>query len=212
MLSEKIFYRIKFIPEEVYDEDENEKCFLASRQSRRYAVLASGVGEVRKIAIVILFFLYWPTTGRTQTGGWNSPENRATMKGLTGVEVFAAIGPNCEPLSGRQIRADTEVQLRLARIAVLEHVGETLKTGRASLTVVASCYRVQNPDVISFHIVAKLNQIIPWRSSLAVVTTWESAEFIGISNSENIGPRARDSIRDCVTQFINAWLSVNPMK
>lgn len=141
----------------------------------------------------------------------DSPSSRATLKGLSGVAVFAGTS-SCEPhgLYSHQVKTDTELQLRLARIQVREDAA-------ATLVVIAACHQITSDtriDGIAFYYGVKVSQNIiwPYSSDIRQVTTWASILNVGFSPKVSFVQYLRSGMRDRVNEFINAWLSVNPIK
>ena len=150
----------------------------------------------------------------------DSQESRATLKGLPGISVDAILIPSCETagLYKESVKIEAELQLRQAGIKVLDQ-------GPPTLGIHLVCHNMREPARgYFFSVWVTLSQTIRWPyspSSFANVITWESLLFFGGSDKICVSACAgwtpsrqsdREHIRDRINEFINAWLSVNPVK
>ena len=137
---------------------------------------------------------------------------RATLKGISGVQVLVESFDENAKNAGFDIRTfqtDMELKLRLAGIKVL--------TKKESFAAPGSPYLYLNVNPLSpeerkpnfpYSINLELNQktrLIRDPSIEAPGATWSTS---GVGYGEI--PHIRESVKDNMDIFINAWLSVNP--
>lgn len=141
----------------------------------------------------------------------DSTSSRATLKGLPGV-IVGVTGKSCESagLYESVVKTDVELQLRRTSIKVLESQGAGLEVG-------VFCYEIRTANVTGYavHVRLELQQLIWWPHpppKTATVITWRSDGYLGTDDRATLSENLRKNIRDLVDQFINAWLSVNPIK
>lgn len=136
-----------------------------------------------------------------------SPET--TLRGLPGVAVKVASTKTAQSLSDLSldaIQTDVELKLRLAGITVLQ--GQLAKNPSPELLVALNMMEDEH-DHFSFGISVRLNQQVTLTNGLkAIATTWSTGFFghVGPAHTRSV----RDSIKDEVDVFLNAWLTANP--
>ena len=136
--------------------------------------------------------------------------SRSTLKGLPGVFVIL------EEFSGqaegagfdtRTFQTDAELRLRLAGIKVLTRA-ESLETKAGAVLYIAVDPLHTKPDAraaycVGLHLTQRVRLVSSEFEMLA--PTW-SQRMVGYGNLSYV----RDTAKDLVDTFINAWLSVNP--
>jgi len=164
---------------------------------------------MRKISAVIGFWIYCVAVSTVGAVG-DSTSNRATLKGLPGVIVGVST-VSCESAGLYESVLNTEVELLLRqnKIKVLEQ--------GPLLAVKVGCYTVSGDNIkgYAFHVGLAVQQVILWPyppPKMATVITWRSFQYVGTGNRESLSQQIRRLVRDLVNQFINAWLSVNPIQ
>jgi hypothetical protein len=140
--------------------------------------------------------------------GQDSELSRETLRGLTGVKVVVEpLEPEIERagLTTSQLQTDVELKLRLASIKVF-----TQAEPAPFLYVSATAQRLPDLPIYAFSLRVELQQLVTLvrNSERAAATTWDSTgvAVVGASNLSQV----RDSIKDGVDKFVNAYLSVNP--
>ncbi len=131
--------------------------------------------------------------------------SRKTLKGISALTVVVEHVANDIDPSGTlisQIQTDVELKLRLAGIMVNQE-------SEQFLYVDANIVRIESGRYI-FNCILELNQGVTLKrnNTFCFACTW-SANCAGITNSLE---KIRDSVKDLVDIFINAYLSVNPKK
>ncbi len=168
----------------------------------------------RRLSLVVLAACTAGLGATTRLAAQDTDVTRATLKGLPGVCVVVdGIQPDAERdgLMKAAIQTDVEVQLRVAGIPVLT-VEEMLKSVprpflRVQINTVSSKARLY---AYSVHI--GVDQLVLLKNGQrAIATTWAPVSEIGLVESESLR-LVRDSVKDRVNEFINAWLMVNPKK
>ena len=138
--------------------------------------------------------------------------DKATLKGLKGIAVVIEdLCPELNEvgLTERQIQTDVELKLRSAGIKVLT-IEKALKEKDSSLIYInvnSFKYKQRPQGWFVYNIICNLNEHVflernPYIKTLG--TTWQNG-YLGIGNIKAI----RESVKDRIDQFINAYLSVN---
>ncbi|MGH7826131.1 MAG: hypothetical protein ACREQ7_13270 [Candidatus Binatia bacterium] len=145
-------------------------------------------------------------------------ENRVFLKGLRSLTVIVE-AKSCEAYGTLEsrVKTDTESALRQSGIKVL--AGLKPEIGNTRLAIIIGCYSAKEPstNTIAFFTGVEVGQFIPWsdkssKVSPVLVMTWRTGIAVGITNAKAIDEDIRKYTRDRVTEFIKAWLSVNPRK
>jgi hypothetical protein len=139
--------------------------------------------------------------------------SRRSLKGLKGVEVVVeSLKAEAERdgLDETSIQTDVELKLRLAGIAVLTKEERLAAPGTPFLYINVN---TQSGSLYAYSISVQLEQDVRLDrdpSTRISATTWSvtSVGTVGRNNLRDV----RDSIKDIVDIFINAYLSVNPKK
>ena len=139
---------------------------------------------------------------------------RRTLKGLTGVKiVIGDLFPVLKEggLTEDQIRTDVELKLRMAGIRVLSN--EEWPSGLLPYLYVRVYGSKSEIGFVAINIYIGLKQDIiltrnPLISSEAFTWSTEYTGHVGVKKITII----RESIKDLVDEFLNAYLSVNPKK
>ena len=145
-------------------------------------------------------------------------DDKASFKDLHGVGiVLEPLSPEVETAGLRQtdLQTDVELKLRLAGIPVLSRDEWTRTSGAPILYVNVNVFRSTTPDTWAFNIEADLSQDVKLVRSPAIIvpnaTTWRT--FVtGFAGHLVAVDYIRDSVKDQVDKFINAYLAMNPEK
>jgi hypothetical protein len=139
----------------------------------------------------------------------DSEQGRKSLKGIAGFYLSVEkLDPDVEKegLTTDQIRADVELRLKKAGIKVLtlEQASQAPGKPRLGLDLMIGSKQGLYPYALDIgaHQIVKLE-----RDPTVIIdaTTW-SVGSAGIAGLSGI----RDTVRDRLDEFINAWLSVNP--
>lgn len=143
--------------------------------------------------------------------------DKKSLHGLGGVYVLVeSLDSEIEQagLHKADIQTDVELKLRLAGIKVPTEEEHLHQPGTPYLYINANVHLGhENSGLAYYAIDCELEQDVTLtrdESISTVATTWETgkAGVVGTSNLQRI----RDSVKDLVEEFINAYLSVNPKK
>jgi hypothetical protein len=151
------------------------------------------------------------------TAQGDNESSRETLRGLKEVEVLIeSLTPEAEAngLDKSAIQTDVELTLRQAGIKVLTGAKALAAPGAPALYVRVSTFRRKTePGFYSFSMEVRLEQSVRLerdpRMRALLAATWSSSGYIGTVGSANL-KELRNSLKDEMNQFINAWLSVNP--
>jgi hypothetical protein len=145
--------------------------------------------------------------------------SRRSLMGLKGVYVLVTILPaeaEAGGLNRSAIQTDVELKLRQAGIKVLTETEATAVPGAPSLYVEATLPGGKGTTTTGLYACSlnvRLEQIVRLErdpiTGILAATTWSAPGIVGMVGQENLR-MLRDTIKDMVDQFINAWLSVNP--
>ena len=140
----------------------------------------------------------------------DSPEERATLKGIKAIVVAVDVNPEAEPhgLSKDQIQTDVELRLRKAGIKVVSLLSEG---GSSFLSVAVAMVKSSDGSVYAYSIQLAFNQLtVLMRDPRvpAVATTW-STSYVGLAGFYRVR-EVRNILADQVDRFINAYLEQNP--
>lgn len=150
----------------------------------------------------------------------DSEFERATLKGLTGVNVLVEklhADVEREGLAQSTLRTDVELKLRQAGIRVLTEKEMLATPTRGApylyLTVGATKGTGTLAGVYSLYIRLELRQSVILERNPSItsvgVTTWDSTAHLGIVPVHSLSA-VRGIVRDAVDEFINAYLAANP--
>jgi len=138
--------------------------------------------------------------------------NRASLHGIKGIYVSVEkLDPEIERagLTIKQIRSDVDAKLRGAGIKVMPREAWFEAPGSPYLYVNANVLKLRETGeyLYSIRIAFKQNVYLV-RDAVEVLgaTTWSAGNIIGITGKVN---KIRDSIKNRVDEFINAYLSMN---
>jgi hypothetical protein len=136
--------------------------------------------------------------------------SRATLKGISA--VFVEIEPLPDSgktlgLTAETIQTDVELKLRLAGIRVVTPEEGYKLPGSPYVYVILTLTPNANAAYINVQLV---QNVLLERNGEHVygVPTWDTGYIMPVPTSQRI----RDTIKDKVDVFLNAWLSVNPKK
>ena len=144
-------------------------------------------------------------------------DNEKSLQGLQGVYILVEDLPGIVEQAGLDsatIRIDVELKLRLAGIKVLTQE-ETLKqAGAPYLYINVNINKQTLRDIASSEILCELYQTVHLTRDESIsleASTWRVTS-VGPVERRNIASYTRDSVKDAVDRFVNAYMSVNPKK
>ena len=146
----------------------------------------------------------------------DTPRERATLAGLTGVEVAVEpMDPDAEKdgLAQSTLRTDVELTLRQAGIRVLTSDGRLAAPGMPYLYLSVGTAK-NEPGFYAYDIDLELKQEVRLTRNPAITsmaTTWSAPGWVGAVGSRNLS-KVREGVRDVLDQFLNAYLAANPKR
>ena len=161
---------------------------------------------VRAVLVVVLSLVVpsWPALGT------DHPMTRATLKGLSGVQVVVEGFDEENRRAGFNVRTfqtDVELKLRMAGIKVLSEKKSWSAPVQPYLYVQVASMADEPGEIAAYLIRLQLDQGVRLvrAKTFAFAATW-SVSWLGQGSVQNV----RDRLKDRVDLFLNAWLSVNP--
>ena len=142
---------------------------------------------------------------------FDDESTRATLKGLPGVWVWVEDFSDDAKRAGfnqQTFQTDVELKLRLAGIKILTEQERMFTSGIPYLSLLVNPLHDQHGEIAAYGTRLHLWQgvrLIREPSITAFASTW-SVSGVGYGKLSGV----RNSVKDLVDQFINAWLSVNP--
>jgi hypothetical protein len=156
--------------------------------------------------VVTAIFLFCSTIAAQ-----NSESSRKSLKGISGFYVSVEQLDQAvekEGLTTNQIRTDIELRLGMAGIKVFTKEQASQTPGRPLLVVDLAIDSKQRIYPYALDIgVRQMVRLERDPTVTAYATTW-SVGSAGITGLSGI----KDTVRDLLDEFINAWLSVNPKR
>jgi len=146
----------------------------------------------------------------------DSPVERETLTGLTGVHVVVEeMNPAAEKdgLTEFTLQMDVELKLRQAGIRVLTSGERLVAPGNPYLYLRVGTIK-NEMGLYAFDTDLELRQEVRLTRNPAITSlaaTWSARGRIGSIGSRNL-PSVRDSVRDQVDEFLNAYLAANPKR
>jgi len=149
-------------------------------------------------------------------GAGDDEYNRATLKGLKG--VWVVIGELdqdaiADGLTKQQLQTDVELRLRKVGIRVVLTQDESRKMPGAPILHVSAPMMKSESGLYAYSICAELIQGVALARDTNIFvlgTTWSTQE-IGTVGKNKMVQSVRGAVGDLVDEFINAYLSVNPI-
>ncbi len=173
--------------------------------------------SIRLIVPLALGILAAPlATDAQQVVAGDTPSERATLKGLTGLHVIVErIDPDAERdgLTRSALQTDVELKLRQAGIGILD--ARAVSPGNPYLRLNVVAVKGSTEIYPKFYIVGielQLNQEVYLGRNPSVLTfavTWSARGRVGVYEAGNL-PAAREPARDIVDEFIKAYVAANP--
>jgi hypothetical protein len=136
--------------------------------------------------------------------------SRSTLRGIGAVYVLVESLPDGAKVLGltrESIQTDVELKLRLAGMRIVTEQESHKAPGGPVLYVQVG---MTNNGLASFTDVALRQDVTLQRNGMPAVfvATW-NASVIAMNQDDK---EIRNTVKDLVDQFLNAWLSVNPKK
>ena len=145
----------------------------------------------------------------------DTPMSRATLKGLPGVEVIVesfAEDVERDGLHAADVLADTRQALRQAGIRVLTETESRATAALPFLYVSVSSHRRVDMALYAYETHVEVHQMVTLASGArAFAMTWDALGEVGSVYASSIGD-IRNRLKEEVSQFITAWLAVNPKR
>ncbi len=145
----------------------------------------------------------------------DSELSRNTMRGVQGVQVVGEDlkdGARQDGLNEKDIQTDAELKLRLAGIKVLTQSQQRVTTpGFPFLYIHVNTMLNRGGTLYAVNCEVSLIQEVLLARDPSIsysAATW-STTAVGTIGKDRL-PQERDSIKDLVDQFLNAYLAVNP--
>ncbi len=138
----------------------------------------------------------------------NSEESRKSLKGITGFYVAVEQLDKAvekEGLTTNQIRADVELRLGTAGIKVFTKEQAAHASGKPLLRIDLAVGSKQGLYPYALDIGARQMVRLERDPAITVYATTWSVGSAGIARLPNV----RDTLKDLLDEFLNAWLSVN---
>jgi hypothetical protein len=133
-----------------------------------------------------------------------------TLDGISAVAVVVEDLPDGAKILGltrETVQNDVELKLRLAGMRVMTDKEVSQIPGMPDLYVRVTLTKGAEAASIEIHL--RQNARLERNGQLAVAaTTWKTFYLTANPTSQSI----RDTVKDGVDDFLNAWLSVNPKK
>ena len=167
-----------------------------------------------RCALSLITVLLVAATAATSQG--DDKYSRESLRGLKGVEVVVEnLNPDAERdgLYKTSIQTDVELRLRQAGIKVLTQTEALAVPGMPYLYICISMFRdADRPKVYIYSDHVGLRQTVRLERDPSIrnvfAATW-TTDGVGIAGTAKFSI-VRDTIKDDVDKFINAYLSVNP--
>lgn len=133
-----------------------------------------------------------------------------TLKGISAVYVVIPDLPESAKLLGLtkdEIRTDVELKLRLAGVRVVPEEEGVKLPGGPFLAVLFSLPSSATAAAIDISL-CQDTRLVRNSEFAPSSITWHTAQAVGNPTGQGI----RNTVKDLVDAFLNAWLSVNPKK
>jgi hypothetical protein len=169
----------------------------------------------RSFRVLAGLAVLWGFIGLAGGKSWatDSERTRATLRGVEGVHVVVEdLRPDVERagLTRQQLQTDVELQLRQAGIPLVTSAERVHVPGQPFLAVAVHVVPRADGLLAAYAITVEVYQVASLETAAvkATVSTWS----VGKTGSIGLPLLAalRDSVKDSVEHFINAYLSVNP--
>jgi hypothetical protein len=150
--------------------------------------------------------------------------NLPSLKGINSVMVVVSLAKEIERagLSAETIKTDAELKLRLAGISITMPSDSPRSPGAPWLLLFIEAARTPSPELYGVYIHVGLNQDVLLQRDPSLkrtgrfsgtpfsVDTWSTAE-VGVFGRDRVN-EIRDTFKDLVDKFVNAYLTINPRK
>jgi hypothetical protein len=178
--------------------------------------MAADAHTTTRICRVLLgLAVLWGMIGLSGVRSWalDSDGTRATLRGVEGVHVVVEdVRPDVERagLTAQQLQTDVELQLRQAGIPLVTSAERVHVPGQPFLAVAVHVVPRADGLLAAYAITVEVYQVASLETAAvkATVSTWSVGKTgsIGLPLLDTL----RDSVKDSVEHFIDAYLSVHP--
>lgn len=164
----------------------------------------------RRLATICLMTMFLYGISSPPAPAQDTERTRRSLKGITAIEVLVEDLPDGAKLLGltkESIKTDVELKLRLAGIRVVTPEESLMIPGMPELYV--NITLTDGAEAGSIDVQLNQNVMLERNGQLAIgATTWDTGVLLSHPTAEGI----RNSTKDHVDKFLNAWLSSNPKK
>lgn len=173
--------------------------------------------KLKRVGCWIIFVITCLLVAPGATSAGDTEYERATLKGLRGVEVIVEHLDSETERAGlvkTTLQTDVELKLRQAGIGVLTGPQLFATPGNPFLYLNVNVFAPKGAASglygYSIHLSLLQNVVLKRNAAVTLLApTWSARGRIGIVGSARLST-VREDVRDMVDEFINAWLSVNP--
>ena len=164
------------------------------------------------LGLAVLWGIALLSEGRS--GALDHETTRATLRSIEGVQVIVEqVPPEVERagLTTQQLQADVESRLRHAGIRIHTTKEEKYSTPGAPCLYIHVTVMLESNGlaVCAIHVEFKQKAALEIDGSLADVATWSVGPYLGSGSRSHLAA-IRDTVKDSVDRFINAYVSVHP--
>jgi hypothetical protein len=171
--------------------------------------------ERAKLIVTVFAVMFALGLLATPTGAIDTPNERITLVGLTGVHVvFDELGEAAERrgLTRASLQAEVDRRLRQAGLRVLTPTQAQASVGRPTLHLRVGL--LQTPDVADVYVYSvdlSLRQqvrLVRDRTLESYAVTWSEHRAVGAVRTARLG-MVRDTLLQKVDEFVTAWRTSN---
>jgi len=156
----------------------------------------------RRLAVMCVLAVFVLGVASRSTAAQDTDFDAASLTGVGAIKVLVEDLPDGAKLLGLSadmIQTDVELKLRLAGMRVVT-AGRPYLYVRVTLT--------DDAQAASIEVQLRQSVLLVSNSQRTIGSTWGMTTLISHPNTEVI----RNTIKDAVDRFLNAWLSVNSKK
>jgi hypothetical protein len=141
-------------------------------------------------------------------GAQDGPRSRQSLRGLASLEVGVGVSADREDEKRTlQAQIQTDVELRLRQNSIPVDAGSDARL-YVRVSAMPICFRDSVPAGHAYTVTVEVDQPVILASGVTTrADTWTTGPLLGISGS--LSRTVRDTVRDQVDRFINAYLAAN---